>query len=366
MSQPKGPSSTAVAKANAAVDARPKVTPIQEMIQKSVEQLRMALPSHMNAERLVRIALTTIRLNPKLSECTPESFMGALFQSAQLGLEPNLGGEAWLIPYKNKRKVGNEWITKLECQFQIGAYGLVKLYWNHQNSVSLQVENVHEQDDFSFDIGISEVHHKLPAFNKERGAVVGYYAYATMQNGGRHLKVMSKQEALEFARKFSKCWDREKQEFMPMTPWRDHFDAMAQKTVLKMLMKLLPKSVELQRALAMDETVKTKVEADMFGVPNEIEYASAEVVDEAEKLLLAASAQGAVAKTNEEILKAEADKRFQAYVEQIARAKKPEVIDNIETAISVALREGMLLSSHETELGKLLNSARKRFEQKAK
>lgn len=40
-------------------------------------QIAKALPKHMNADRLARIALTTIRTNPKLLECSIESLMGA-------------------------------------------------------------------------------------------------------------------------------------------------------------------------------------------------------------------------------------------------------------------------------------------------
>ena len=241
---------------------------IQEMIQKSTEQLKLALPAHMRPERIVRIALTTLRLNPKLYECDPHSFIAALFQSAQLGLEPNLNGESWLIPYRVKGKP--------MVQFQVGAYGLVKLFWNHQNAVSLQVEKVCQNDDFTYDLGSCELHHKLPQFGMTRGETVGYYAYAQLANGGRQLKVISKEEAVEFAKKFSKCFDKEKKSFIDGTPWNSHFDEMAKKTVLKQLMKLLPKSIELQHALAMDETVKTKVDADMISVPDETDYSTVE------------------------------------------------------------------------------------------
>ena len=242
-----------------------KSTGIQQLIQDSVEQLKMALPSHMRPERIVRIALTTLRVNPALYECDPHSFLAAIFQSAQLGLEPNINGESWLIPYHTKKgKV---------VQFQIGAYGLVKLFWNHNNSVSLQVEKVYEKDDFVYDLGACTVAHKPPAFNKERGAVIGYYAYATLANGGHQLKVMSKTEAKDFAIKHSKCYSKQDKDFIPGTPWKEHFDAMAMKTILKQLMKLLPKSVEIQNALAMDETVKTKLDIDMVAIPNEVEYA---------------------------------------------------------------------------------------------
>lgn len=248
------------------------VQPLEKMITESVSQLKLALPSHMSGDRLVRIALTTYRMTPKLQQCDPYSFLGALFQSAQLGLEPNVNGESWIIPYFVK--------GRMMAQFQVGAYGYVKLFWNHQNAVSLQVETVHKQDQFSYDLGRSEIHHCPPPFGEDRGEAIGYYAVAGLANGGRAVKVMSKSEAVDFAKKFSKCYDKEKGEFMYGTPWREHFDAMAQKTVLKQLMKVLPKSVEIQRALTMDETVKTidvkrviQGEAfDLAALPNEAPF----------------------------------------------------------------------------------------------
>lgn len=247
-----------------------KVVSVEQLIQSSTKQLKSALPAHMNAERLTRIALTTLRLNPKLYQVEPMSFLAALFQSAQLGLEPNINGEAWIIPYTNK--------GQLVAQFQVGYAGFIKLFWNHQTAVSLQSEVVHKNDTFIYDLGANTVKHQPAPFGEDRGPVIGYYALATLHGGGKVLKVMSKKEATDFAKKFSKCFDAKTNDFMFGTPWKEHFDAMAQKTVLKRLMKLLPKSVEIQKALALDETVKTKIDADMVEIPDETDY-KPEIVD---------------------------------------------------------------------------------------
>ena len=218
----------------------------------------------MNPERLTRIALTTLRLNPKLYQCEPMSFIACLFMSAQLGLEPNVNGEAWIIPYNTK--------NGLVAQFQVGYLGWIKLFYNHQSSVTIQMETVHKNDTFSFDIGKNELSHKYPGFDQERGEAIGYYAIANLKNGGRTFKVMSKAEAMEFAKKFSKCYSLKEKNFYEGTPWREHFDAMAMKTVLKQLIKQLPKSVEIQQALALDETIKTRLDADMVTIPDQTDY----------------------------------------------------------------------------------------------
>ena len=60
------------------------VKDLRTLINDAAVELGRALPEHMRAERLVRIALTCIRQTPKLANCTPESFLGALFTAAQL------------------------------------------------------------------------------------------------------------------------------------------------------------------------------------------------------------------------------------------------------------------------------------------
>jgi len=261
-----------------------KTTDIKTLIQNSIKELGKALPSHMNAERLVRIALTTLRLNPKLYKCTPESFLGALFQSAQLGLEPNIEGQAYIIPFSNRRKIGTEWTTMLEAQFQIGYKGYAELFYRHEKSLSLFMETVYEKDTLEYEYGTKAFLKHIPA-DGDRGMVKGYYAIAFLANGATMFKYMSKSDALDHGKKFSKTWVSEEWDaklkqkvkisnphFTEGTPWATNPEAMGMKTVLIQLMKLLPKSIEIQRALAMDETIKTKVDKDMFTVPSEADF----------------------------------------------------------------------------------------------
>lgn len=73
---------------------------IGEIIDKMMPAIKQALPQHIKPERMARIAITVFRNNPRLQACTPVSFLGAVMQSVQLGLEPNTNlGEAYIIPY---------------------------------------------------------------------------------------------------------------------------------------------------------------------------------------------------------------------------------------------------------------------------
>ena len=78
------------------------------------------------------------------------------------------------------------------------------------------------------------------------------YAVARLKDGGYQFEVMSRAE-IEQVRKKSKAGSS--------GPWVEHWDEMAKKTVLRRLCKLLPSSIELARAVAMDEATDAGVAA---------------------------------------------------------------------------------------------------------
>ena len=90
-------------------------------------EIERALPEHMKGGKMARIALTAFRRTPKLAQCDPRSVFAAVIQAAQLGLEPDTLGRAYLIPYAVNKKVGNTWTKTFECQFIPGWKGLVDL-----------------------------------------------------------------------------------------------------------------------------------------------------------------------------------------------------------------------------------------------
>ncbi len=262
---------------------RQKSKPIEQLIQASLKELGKALPAHLNAERLVRIAITTIRQNPKLAECSPMSFLGALFQSAQLGLEPNVEGQAYINPYLNSKKITDEngktkWIKVLEAQFQIGYKGYIELFYRHEAAEHIDMHAVHENDKFEYEYGSDSYLHHTPVF-KNRGEVIAYYAVAKIKGGGSVFKVMGKDACIEHGKTHSKCFDKETQSFDKNSSWYKHPDAMCKKTVLIQLAKLLPKSVELQKALSMDNTTKSRLDIDMFNIKDETNWDDEEIIE---------------------------------------------------------------------------------------
>ncbi|MFC1260689.1 MULTISPECIES: recombinase RecT [Streptomyces] len=205
-------------------------------------ELSRAVPKHLTGDRIARIALTSLRTTKHLPECTLDSFAGALMSCAQLGLEPGgPAGEAYLLPFFNRRK------GVYEVQLVIGYQGMVKLFWQSPIARHLDAQAVKENDHFEYEYGLNpKLEHKPARGN--RGQTIAYYAVATMTNGGSGFVVMFPED-IEEIRKRSKAKDD--------GPWLTDYDAMAKKTCIRQLFKTLPKSSELARAVAHDETVRT-------------------------------------------------------------------------------------------------------------
>ena len=237
-------------------------------------QIKRALPSVITPERFTRIALTAVSSNAKLSECTPTSFVGALMNAAQLGLEPNTPlGQAYLIPFMNNRK------GCMEAQFQIGYKGLIDLAHRSGEFQTIYAEAVHENDEFDYALG-DDPHITHKPVLKNRGQVIAYYAVYKLVNGGQGLVVMSKEDIEQHARKYSKSYNS--------GPWKSDFDAMAKKIVIKQLLKYAPIKTEFARNLSTDEAVTNASKSDdpTEGITLEQEQdysyveADAEVIDE--------------------------------------------------------------------------------------
>lgn len=216
-------------------------------------QIAKALPSVITPERFTRMALTAISTNPKLANSTPQSFMGALMNAAQLGLEPNTPlGQAYLIPFKNG-KTGN-----LETQFQIGYKGLIDLAHRSGEFKVIYAKEVYEEDDFDYEYGLEPKLTHKPYIGTDRGKVIFYYAVFTLVNGGFGFEVMSKEDVEAHAKRFSQAYHN--------GPWKTNFDEMAKKTVLKKVLKYAPIKTEFVKQISEDNTIKTDLKPDMSEV----------------------------------------------------------------------------------------------------
>lgn len=188
------------------------------------KQLAMAVPKHLNADRMARIAATEVRKNKALLNTEPTSFLGSVMQAAQLGLEPGSAlGQAYLVPYGN------------QCQLIIGYKGMIDLARRSGQVLSLNAYAVREGDDFNFQLGLKPDIHHVPSLEAGRieKPITYVYAVATLKGGGYQFEVMSRAE-VEAVRAKAKS----------KSIWSNYFEEMAKKTVIRRLFKYLPVSIE--------------------------------------------------------------------------------------------------------------------------
>lgn len=217
-------------------DLAKKTNPMLDLITRSKTQIERALPTHMNADRMSRIVMTELRKTPQLMACEPKSFIGAVIQAAQLGLEPGGGlGHAYLIPYGK------------EATLIIGYRGMIDLARRSGQIISISAHTVQAADEFNYQFGLHEDLTHIPA-RGDRGQVIGAYAVARLVGGGVQFEYMSLEEikAIQSKSKAGKSG-----------PWVSYFDEMAKKTVIRRLFKYLPVSIEIQRAVSLDEAADT-------------------------------------------------------------------------------------------------------------
>ena len=250
--------SNAVARRNTALADKQKTLAAQ--IEAMKPEIARALPKHLNPERVARIAVTVMRRTPKLAECTPASFLGALMTCAQLGLEPGPLGHAYLVPYGQ------------EVTFIAGYRGLVDLARRSGLVSSVQARVVRDGDDFDYAFGLEPRLEHTPRADADK-PVTHVYAVIKLKDGGVDFDVMTKTE-VDAIRKRSKA--------SGSGPWQTDYAEMAKKTVLRRLLKTAPMSVEYQQAVANDEQTRTSVSVDGIdlNVPvDDPEAIDGEVVD---------------------------------------------------------------------------------------
>lgn len=225
------------------------LTTLKDLLTRYKEQIAMALPRHLTPERMIRVALTAVSRSQKLQECNPATVAGCVVQASILGLEPDgVLGEAYLVPFYNKKANGNK--GGMECQLIPGYQGLLKLVRNTGELKMIDVQEVCENDEFDFEKGMEPYLRHKPA-SGDRGKVIKYWAGAVLTNGGKQFEVMSVEDIELHRDRFSKAKD--------FGPWKDSPEWMFKKTVLRKLVKLLPKSAQAQLAVALDERAEAGI-----------------------------------------------------------------------------------------------------------
>lgn len=228
-------------------DAR--VNTVRDLMQKSKSQIALALPKYMNADRLMRLAMTAILKNPTLLECDPLTLIGAVIQCAQLGLEPGSSWGAHLVPFWNNKA------NKRDVQVIPDYRGLMALCRNSEQISTIDAHPVYEKDEFSYQFGSDPKLRHVPHPQKDRGEITHFYAGAKLKDGGFQFVVMMRWEVEEVRDRYSKASGN--------GPWVTNFDEMGKKTCVRRLVDYLPARIELLTASSLEAKAEQGIPQDL-------------------------------------------------------------------------------------------------------
>lgn len=195
--------------------------------------------------------ITALVANSKaLQECEPLSIMyaGIKATALDLPLDPNLGF-AYVIPFRNNKE------GKTEAQFQIGYKGFIQMAIRSGQFKTLNVNEIKEGELMDEDLVTGEIRfRRMP--NREELKTIGYVAYFRLINGFEKMLFSTVEQVTAHAKKYSQTFSSSKDWVQKSSKWSTDFDAMAKKTVIKMLIsKYAPLSIDMQSAVINDQGV---------------------------------------------------------------------------------------------------------------
>jgi recombination protein RecT len=212
------------------------VSTVRDLIKKLQPQIKNALPRHMDADRTARMAMTTFQKNPDLQKCDPISFVGAIIEASQLGLEiDNNLGQAYLIPFWNEK------LKKLMVQLIPGYKGLITLAKRTENVADIATGVVHENDVFDFQRGTDEFLKHIPCLKGDPGAPYAAWGVIKFKDGTHHFEVMSIDQVNKIRDDHGKS-----------KAWKTDYEEMVRKTLVRRTTKYVELSPEYNRAVILE------------------------------------------------------------------------------------------------------------------
>lgn len=230
---------------------------MKEVFTKIKGTLEKAIPDRrISVDYLISTALTLLRGNDKLLECSPRSIAAAVIQAVQLDLRLDKTlGEAYLVPFHDKRS------GKREAQFMIGYRGFLKLA--SRSRALITARTVYAWDTFDYEFGSNAFikHRPRP---RPKMTPVDYpsgpqYAYAYADLDGRRLFDVMEKDEVEKIRARSRSYAADPETSI----WTTDPDEMWRKTAVRRLAKYLPLSVEFQKAADLDELAAAEISQEL-------------------------------------------------------------------------------------------------------
>ncbi len=232
---------TATALRDAATGEKPqgKIAAFSSFLDKMKPQLALALPKHLNADRLARLALTTFSGSAEMQRCSATSIAASLMTAGQLGLEPGVNGQGYLIPYAGV------------CTFVPGWKGLVDLV-ARSGRATVWTGVVMPGDEFEYQLGDSPFCRHKPG-DAVDGEFTHVYAIGRVRDAQMPvIEVWKRSKVTAHLKAYNKVGGRHYAHAN-----ENNFEMYGRKIALQQVLKYMPQSVELAAAARMADMADT-------------------------------------------------------------------------------------------------------------
>lgn len=197
-------------------------------------------------EAFITNCVSLVSNNASLQDCAPNTVMYSAIKATSLGLplDNNLGF-AYVLPYRNNKT------NTQEAQFQLGYKGFIQLAMRSGQFKTINATDVREGEIQNIDRLTGEIEFNwIQDSEREKSKVVGYVAYMKLNNGFEKSLYMSVEDLKKHGQKYSKSYNKS------FSNWKQMFEAMAIKTVIKLLLsKYAPLSIQMQEAVKYDQAI---------------------------------------------------------------------------------------------------------------
>lgn len=256
-------------------------------------------------EAFVNNITALVANDAKLQECTPMSliYAGIKATALDLPLDNNLG-LAYVIPYNNtktrvvRKQVADPKTGELkvvedkevsvvkEAQLQLGYRAFIQLSIRSGQFRTINVADVREGEITGTDFLSGEMMFSMAGKGRSGLKVVGYVAFFSLVNGFRKMLYMSVEEIEAHAKRYSKTYGSRYEKTRSESKWATDFDAMAKKTVLKLLLnRYAPLSVQMQEGVRFDQAAFDEIgSATFIDAPDEQEQSERLIEDKKEEM----------------------------------------------------------------------------------
>ncbi|MFC2475930.1 MAG: recombinase RecT [Catonella sp.] len=213
--------------------------------------------------------------SPQLKQCTANSILSAAFVAAtyDLPIDSNLGFSA-IVPYNNNKynPQTNQWEKCMEAQFQIMYKGFIQLairsgYYKRMNYAVVYEDELKSYNPITGDISFVEDFSECSMRAEgDESKVAGYYARFELSTGYVQELFMSRAAVENHAKKYSQAYRYDLNNKKKSSKWSTDFEAMALKTVIKLLLsKWGILSIDMQRAIQDDQKTYDDAGAESYG-----------------------------------------------------------------------------------------------------